>query len=139
MTLPTTTRPVADEITRKAGEVLEGVDRNPFSVAAFDVLKGKVGEYVSDVVRESEAIARRQQADIISAKHVQDACDRLTVSPRRRLYKHIGTIGGIALGISGSGLITILTASESSIALIGATVITALVGGIFLGISIRSD
>ena len=139
MTLSIDTTKVANDVAEKADEILDGVDHTPFSVAAFDVLKGKVGQYVGDVVRESAAIAKHQQVDIISAKHVESACERLTFSPQQRLYRHLGTVAGLCLGASASALSSMLIASQFTFPGIVFTVCTGIPGAFLLGIHMTRD
>lgn len=80
-------------------------DPSPFSYSAFDMLKAKIAKYVSDLINESVTISKRHRADTISATHVEDASGHLITSTSRRLYRHLGTIGGIILGAALSNIL----------------------------------
>jgi hypothetical protein len=100
-----------DDSESNLSDDLKGVtradgDRPPFSSQAYELLRDKIAEYVSDLVTESARIARRSRADDISAAHVQRAAEHLTGASRGRFYKHVGTIGGIMLGGALSNILT---------------------------------
>jgi hypothetical protein len=127
------TTQAANAAANKADEILETVGPSPFSVPAYAVLRGKVGQYIGDLFRESEMIAKQQQADIISAKHVEAASDRLTWSPERRLYRNLGRFGGLLIGFSVSTLGSMLVESKYPVWAIVLTVITIALGAFLLG------
>lgn len=128
-----------DEVTTRANELLRTIDPGPFSPAAFSVFKGKIAEYIAEVARESATLARRSQVDIISVRDVEEACERLTTSPRNRLYRHLGTVGGLALGTGGSALASMVIAGQYPPWGVVLTVLFVSAGCLLLGMHFRND
>ena len=64
----------------------------------FDALKQTIGDFIDELVSESARIANRNRADTISAAHVETAADHLVASSARRIFRHLGTVGGLVLG-----------------------------------------
>jgi hypothetical protein len=90
-------------------------DTSPFSPKAFENLKGKINDYVIELIYESVKIAGRYNADIVSSAHVEQASNNLVSSITRKIYRHIGTVGGIFLGASISNFITLTSSPQLSI------------------------
>src|SRR5438034_2616395 len=95
----------SEDLLREARDAVSEVEATmqqklPFSAAAFAVLKKRIAEYINELVTESSKIARRHQADDVSAAHVQQAGEYLIASSGKRRYRHrhLGTIGGILFG-----------------------------------------
>lgn len=101
---PTSQVNQVDEIRAGIDHVLKTVDLALFSDPAFSVLKGKVTQYLSDLVNESDRVRMRDRVDAVSVKHVEIACERLVVKTRNKIYKLAGTVGGLAIGTSLSTL-----------------------------------
>lgn len=103
----------------------------PFSSQAFTVLRANVTSYISDLIAESRQVAHRHRADLISASHVERASEYLVASTSRRLYRHLGTIGGVMLG---AGLSTVLSmiGSESFTSSVAIVSISLSIAGAFL-------
>jgi histone H3/H4 len=123
----------------KAEELLKDVNPVPFSAAAFSVIKGKVSEYLKEVTTESAAIAKRSQSDVISVRDVEAACDLLTISPRKRLYKHVGTFAGLSLGFCGSTVGSMVVASSYPVWAVFVAIGSGLLGAFLLGVHINND
>ena len=70
----------------------------PFSSKAKAVLRREISKYIRELVSNSIAIANRHQDDAVSAHHVVEASNNLTSSPKKRFFRHLGTIGGILCG-----------------------------------------
>lgn len=128
-----------EEVALKAEEYLQQIDPSPFSAAAFSILKGKIGQYVKDLIHESIKISIRDRADNISTKHVELASERLTVHPRNRLYKHLGTVGGILLGAALSNILTMQASNQFSFQSVLTTVILGIVGAFLIAFNIAVD
>ena len=90
----------------EAEQELTNIDTSPFSLSAFDFLKTKIGEYIAQLISESIKISKRHQADTVSANHVQRASEYLFASTSKRIFRHLGTVGGILLGASLSNLLS---------------------------------
>src|SRR5258707_1034345 len=82
----------------------------PFSTPGFSALEQEIEAYINDLIDEAAKLARRYRADDVSAMHVVQAAQNLTASAKHRVYRHLGTIGGIILGAGLSSVLTITTA-----------------------------
>jgi hypothetical protein len=102
------------EIIQDADARLRHFDPSPFSLRAFSALIEKISEFIARSVSESIKVARRQQADTVSVAHVEQACQYLVCSPRRRLFRHLGTVGGALLGASLSNTLVMILADQCS-------------------------
>jgi hypothetical protein len=80
-------------------------ETSPFSSAAFAILKTNISEYVTELVSESIKVSKRHRADTVSAAHVERAAEYLVSSTSRRIYRHLGTVGGIFLGAALSNML----------------------------------
>lgn len=128
-----------NEIARATQDILKSVNPGPFTPSAFSTLKSRVLDYLSDVIRESARIARHHDADVISPKHVETACDRLTMSPQTRLARHCGTIAGLLLGAFASTLSSMVVAAQWPTSGIVTAICTGLPGAFLLGVHLRRE
>lgn len=119
--------------------LLKNIDPGPFSGPAFSVLRGTITEYVSDLVRESAAVARKDHADAISAKHVEIASARLMLGGRNKIHRLIGTIGGVGLGTCMSTLCAMVLVSQFPLSGILICIGSGIVGGFALAVSINES
>lgn len=110
----------------------------PFSEAAASLIREKSTEYFNELINESIVVGKRDQADIISSKHVQIASNNLISHSQGRLYQHLGTWGGIFLGTSLSSLMSMLLVNQyPPIGVVAVTVIGT-VGSYLLGKSLST-
>ena len=126
-------------IALRAEEYLEGVDPSPFSRPAFSVLKGRISQYVKDLVGESLKIRDLDRADSVSVKHVELASVHMTLQAGRKIYKHCGTVGGIFLGASLSNLLSMMSSSQYSSGSILITVFLGIAGASLITLNIAKD
>lgn len=128
-------KPGMDELVDGIERSLKNTDPGPFSGPAYSVFTGTITEYVADLTRESEAVARRDQADAISAKHVEIAAAHLMLVERNRIYALVGTIGGVALGTCMSTLCAMVLVSQFPLAGIIICIVSGIIGGFALALS----
>lgn len=112
MSKKTTTEELANSVIDNAETEMHGIDPSPFSPSAFRTLKDKIAQYVSELVSESTKISKRHQADTVSSTHVEKASEYLILSSSRRIYRHLGTLGGIFLGAAVSHLLAMNLAEK---------------------------
>ena len=136
---PEDARQAVNDVAARADELLVGIDPAPFSPAAFSVFKGKITEYVGEVARESAALARRSQSDVISVRDVEAACERLTVSSQRRFYRHAGILSGLLLGYSTSAICSMIVSNSYPLWGNISALVTGILGAFLLGIHMRKD
>jgi hypothetical protein len=128
-----------EEVTRKAVDDLHSVESSPFSSAAFGLLKVKISQYIIELVNESIRVAKRYQADTVSAAHVERANEYLITSTSRRMYKHLGTVGGILLGASVSNILAMITAGQYSAKATIASAVSGIIGAFLVAFHIAKD
>jgi hypothetical protein len=76
------------------------MDCYQFSKEARSILRKDITKYKKELISEAKKIARQQKADLVSGIHVKDAASRLRCKPSKRIYTHLGTLGGVFLGAS---------------------------------------
>jgi hypothetical protein len=130
----------AAEIVRRAQERLSTADPTPFTPSAFALLKDTIDEFISDLMEESFRIAKRHKSEVVSANYVQAAGTYLVVSRQRRIFRHMGTVGGILLGGSLSNILA-MAQSGVSFPLIGTLVSVAMgfIGSSLVAVHIAKD
>lgn len=89
-------------------EVIQGIDRSPFSAAAFSTLIQRITEHIGDLVTESVKVSKRHQADTGSTRHVDLAYAYLVSRPSRRWLRFLGILGGGLLGAALSNVVTLV-------------------------------
>jgi len=115
-------------------------DPSPFSPAAYSRLREKIAEYISQLVTESVKVSKRHQSDTVSAAHVERANEYLVSSSTRRIFKHLGTVGGILLGAAVSTFLSMAT-STGEFSMRGALISAALgiVGAFLVALHMAKD
>ena len=88
---------------------LEKIVTNCFRREHLTYLKVKISDYIVDIVNYSHRLSKKEGADIISSTHVECAAEYLVSSRSRKIFRHLGTVGGILLGASLSGVIPLVT------------------------------
>jgi hypothetical protein len=126
-----------DEIRDGIDHVLKTVDPALFSDPAFSVLKGKITQYLSDLVNESDTVRKRERVDTISVKHIEMACERLILRTRNKVYKLAGTVGGLAIGTSLSTLCAMALIWQFPPVGILICTGSGIVGGFLLAVSLK--
>jgi hypothetical protein len=96
----------ANAVVASAGVHLDSIDSSPFSPPAFGLLKEKIGQHITELVNESVKVSKRYRADTVSAAHVERASEYLVASTSRKVYRHLGTVGGVLLGAALSNLLS---------------------------------
>ena len=101
---------LVDEARSAVAGVAASLERTNtlFSDAGFQQLKNIIGVFIEELVWEAARVAKWSRADTISAAHVDEAAERLVNSVSRRLYRHLGTVGGLILGTALSQTVTML-------------------------------
>lgn len=131
--------PPLHQILRQIEERLSTVEATPFSPQAFANLKDKINRFVIQLMDESLKVASRSRSDTVSASHVDRASEYLFFDTSRRLFRHLGTVGGIFAGASLSNLLSMTTSGVYTLAGILVTTGLALVGGFLIAFHIARD
>nr|VFK16443.1 MAG: hypothetical protein BECKLPF1236B_GA0070989_109512 [Candidatus Kentron sp. LPFa] len=102
----------ARSVIRQVETQLQTLDPSAFSPSAFKTLEAKIGEYVNELVDESVKVSRRHQADTVSAAHIERASEYLVANTSRRIYRHMGTAGGVLLGTAISNILAMSSVGQ---------------------------
>ena len=128
-----------DEIAIGVEQVIKAVNPAPLSEPAFSMLKAKVTQYLSDLIRESDAVRKRDNVESISMKHIEIASENLILRSRKKVYKLAGTIGGLALGTMISTLCAMVLVSQFPTSGVVICATSGSVGGFLLAVSLMKD
>jgi histone H3/H4 len=132
-----------DEVVRtihqQAEEELQTTEPSPFSPNGFSVLQEKVSDYIKDLIYESSKLAIHQQADTISAAHVERASEYLVTSNSKRKYRHLGTLGGIVLGAGLSSIMSMSTTGKFPVTPTIVSIIFAIIGTFMIAWHMAKD
>ena len=109
---------------------LRKADQTPFTPQAFANLTDKLGEYSVLLITEAVKLAKRHKSETVSSTHVEHASEYLVSSSSRKLYRHMGTFGGLLLGVAGSNFLSMFSTNQFSPNGVTITVIATLMGGI---------
>lgn len=129
----------ADALLREAERQLATADSAPFSVQSFHLLKLKASAYIRSLIIESDRVARRRRADVISAADVEDASDYLVTSSSQRWFRHLGTVGGILLGASLSNFLAMITSNQYSPTGVTTSAVLAVLGAFGVALHIGKE
>jgi hypothetical protein len=131
----TVTHSAIDQATR----ALEDVNPSPFTENAFKTLKENIAGYIEELISESSRLAKRYRSDAISATHVERASEYLLASSSRRVFRHLGTVGGLLFGAALSNLLSMTTtATYNSIGII-VTCALGFAGAFMIALHISKD
>ncbi len=129
----------AQKAVDEADAHLQALDSSPFSPPAFSLLKAKIAQHVNELVNESVKVSKRHRADTVSAAHVERASEYLVSSTSRRVYRHLGTLGGILLGAALSNILAMTLVGQYTGA---GTILSAtlgIVGAFMIALHIAKD
>jgi len=126
-------------LIEEADRNIQSVNAAPFSEKAFDRLKYKISEYIAQLITESIKTSKRRQSDNVSTSHVELASQYLVSSTSHKIYKHLGTLGGIFLGGGISGLLSMVTTAQYNLVGIGISVVFTGIGAFLVAFHIARD
>jgi hypothetical protein len=136
----TPTTQILSSVRDQVASSLADTDPSPFSPVAFKELEDTISEFIGDLVDESLKISKRHQSEFISANYVRQASEHLIASRSRRIFRHLGTIGGIMLGGAISNILAMAQAG-TSFPMLGTLVSVGvgLVGSFLVAIHVAKD
>ena len=91
---------------------LLNLDPYPFSPKAFKFLKDQISQYIKELVSESIRVSKRHRSDTVSIADIERASEYLIFSIRRKIFRHVGMLGGIFFGIALSTFISMWMISQ---------------------------
>lgn len=127
------------QIIETADRNLQGVDQTPFTETAFLRFKENVSSYISQLFVESIKTARRHHSETVSTSDVDRASQYLVSSSGHKIYKHLGTIGGILLGAGVSNLLSMVTTNQFNLNGIIVTVVLAVIGSFLVALHMARE
>jgi len=101
------------QIIETAEQELRNADQTPFTPRAFDNLRDKISEYSVLLITEAVKVAKRHKSETVSSTHVEHASEYLISSTGRKLFRHMGTLGGTLLGVAGSNFLSMYSTTNS--------------------------
>jgi len=127
------------QIIEIAEEQLRNAYQTPFTPRALDNLKDKLSEYSVLLIQEAVKLAKRHKSETVSSTHVEHANEYLISSSSRKLFRHMGTFGGLLLGVAGSNFLSMFSTNQFSPNGVTITVIATLLGGILTAAHMMKD
>jgi histone H3/H4 len=137
--LPTRPSDELRQILDSADQELRNTEHTPFTPNAFERLKEKISEYTVQLIAESVKVARRRESETVSSSNVEQASQYLVSSTSHKVYRHLGTVGGILLGVAGSNFLSMITTNQYTLRGIAITVTFAVLGGALTAAHIVKD
>lgn len=130
-----------EKIFREVDTAIEEVGEKKFSNEGFKEYKCSVGIYIYSLFIESIKIAKRNNADSISAVHVYDASKYLAIrAGRNSLVKIFEILGGVLLGATLSNLFAMtVLGQEYSLWGMVFNIVAGIVGGLLIGINVIKE
>ncbi len=130
---------IVSQATKQAESALAGTDPEPFSPKAFEALKQTIGWFIAELVDQSVRVSKRQRADNVAESHVATAAQYLVGDAPGRIFRHLGTIGGVLLGAALSNLLSMITTKVLTALSVGITVALAVIGAFLVALHIARD
>ena len=131
--------PIVAKATQQAEIALAGTDPEPFSPKAFEALKWTIGWFIAELVDQSVKVSKRHRSDNVAESHVQTAVQYLVGDAPGRIFRHLGTIGGVLLGAALSNLLSMITTKVFTVPSVGITVAMAIIGTFLVALHIARD
>ena len=116
------------ELIANVEQQVAPLQNETFSPHAFIALKDAISTYILELVAESVKVSKRHRADSVSIAHVEQAAAYLVAASSRRLFRHLGTVGGILLGAAVSNLLAMVSSSAYTASGVTLTSILGVVG-----------
>ncbi len=137
--MPDMKNSMKEDIIGQAEIGFQNLDPSPFSPNAFELLKNKIAEYIDDLISESVGVSKRLRSDTVVPAHVERASEYLVASTGRRLYKHLGTFGGILLGAVLSNMLAMTNTGQYSGLSTLMVIALGMVGAFLIALHIAKD
>ena len=127
------------QIIDTADRNLQDIDQTPFTESAFLRFKENISSYISQLFVESIKTARRHHSETVSTSDVERANQYLVSSASHKIYRHLGTIGGILLGAGVSNLLSMVTTNQFNLNGIIVTVVLAVIGSFLVALHMARE
>jgi histone H3/H4 len=127
------------EVIDRASSRLQKAAKIPFSDQAFQELKEQISGYAEELIDESVRKANRHRAESVSSADVQQAGQYLVARPSHRIYKHLGTFGGLLFGTALSSIVSMTTSNQYGLTVVVITFVLTFIGTFFITIHMAKD
>jgi histone H3/H4 len=124
------------EVIDRASRRRQNAAKIPYSDHAFEELKEQISAYAEELIDESVKKAKQHRAESVSSADVQQANQYLVASPSHRIYRHVGTFGGLLFGTALSSMVSMITADQYRLMGVVVTFIITFIGGFSIAIHI---
>ena len=118
---------------------LQGACPTPFSSNARNRLKESISEYAVQLITESANIARRHQSESVSLSDVERASQYLGPNTSHKVYRHMGTFGGVLLGTAASNILSMITTQQYNLKGIITTFVLSFVSAFMIAVHVVKD
>jgi histone H3/H4 len=127
------------EVIDRASRRLQNAAQVPFSDQAFQQLKEQISAYAEELIDESVKKAKQHRAESVSSADVQQAGQFLVARPSHRIYKHVGTFGGLLFGTALSSIVSMTTTNQYGLTVVVITFVLTFIGTFFITIHMAKD
>lgn len=119
--------------------MVEGLRCRSLFPRALDALKRIIDTFISELTEESIKISKRHRADNVAESHVETAAQHLLAEAPARIFRHLGTIGGILLGAAISNLLSIITTKVMTPVSVSVTTTVSIVGAFLVALHVARE
>lgn len=127
------------DVIDRVSKELQDASKVPFSEQAFRELNEDISAYAVELIREAVKKAKRHRAESVSSADVQQASQYLVARPSHRIYKHMGTFGGLLLGTALSSIVSMTTANQYGFTTVVVTFVLTFIGTSLITIHMAKD
>ena len=127
------------DVIDRASRRLQNAAKIPFSDQAFQELKEQISAYAEELIDESVKKAKQHRAESVSSADVQQAGRLLVARPSHRIYRHVGTFGGLLFGTALSSIVSMTTSNQYGLTVVVITFVLTFIGTFFITIHMAKD
>ena len=131
--------PLPAQVTQQAEAALAEIHLEAFSPKAVAALKRSISWFIAELVDQSVKVSKRHQSDNVAESHVETAVQFLVGDAPRRIFRHMGTIGGVLFGAALSNLVSMITTKVITVPSVGITIALAVIGAFLVALHIARD
>jgi hypothetical protein len=84
-------------------------------------------------------VSKRHRSDNVAESHVEAAVQFLVGDAPSRIFRHLGTIGGVLLGAGLSNFLSMITTKVFTVPSVAITVALAVIGAFLVALHIARD
>ena len=127
------------DVIDRVSKELQDASKIPFSDQAFRELNEDISAYAVELIRESVKTAKRHRSETVSSANVQQAGQYLVARPSHRIYRHMGTFGGLLFGTALSSIVSMTTTNQYGFTIVIITFVLTFIGTFFITIHMAKD